>query len=833
VEGALDSLGPSALARLHRISIEEPREVVAFLRGIHERRGRLSSGINRRNDSRTAIIQEIRELDFTLRFENLDEKHLPQLFLNHEFEGRRFFFAVTPFEHDAQGLVRAWLPGAIYQAERRDLERIPGHAVAIDGVRVEIRAENGAALSGVVADSSYHGLGILLSPSRQRIPDGDVSVRFLTGDRAGEYTHGSVRHKSSAGIPQGWVKIGLAVSDVSPGVPVEFERRDRILGIGAIPRLTHRASLVRGMARAVSARAARRLGIRSAVRYTPKVVSYPSAPGEEIRAILDGWGDPASAVAVVIPPAWGRTKETLSPLAATIVETFRGFDQPVLVVRFDGTYRRGESYIPPDLRHAGAEYLRFTFSRAVRDIHATLEFLRDSPELRPGKAVLVTFSLAAVEGRRAVATDPTGLLAGWIPVVGMVDLQSALRTISGGIDFAYGLSRGLRFGHHELVGVVADMDHTGLDALEHRLVFLEDARRDMAAIRVPVTWIHGRHDAWMDVSRVRHLMSCGDSRARRVIEVPTGHQLRTSAEAFAVFGLIASEAGRMALGRAPIPKVPDMVEIDAQRDAERTRLPKVPVALRAFWARYLLGRDASLGLQLFTATSAYRRFMREQIQALALGEGSRVLDLGSGTGDFAVALATEHDLRGIRVDAVDFVEAALRRAAARMAALQPRSPVRLNPILSDLDLGGGTNLPFVTHSYDAVLASLVISYVSDPAALLAGIHSVLVRGGRLVLSTLKRDADISWFHVEGLDELRAGRAQAEFGRETAESIDELARSFLNDASRILDLEEQGTFRFWDADELSRLVLSSGFRVERSFRALGEPPQAVVLVARRD
>jgi hypothetical protein len=132
-----------------------------------------------------------------------------------------------------------------------------------------------------------------------------------------------------------------------------------------------------------------------------------------------------------------------------------------------------------------------------------------------------------------------------------------------------------------------------------------------------------------------------------------------------------------------------------------------------------------------------------------------------------------------------------------------------------------------------VLASLVISYVSDPGALLAGSHSVLARGGRLVLSTLKRDADISWFHVEGLDELRAGRAQAEFGREAAESIDELARSFLNDASRILDLEEQGTFRFWDTDELARLVLGAGFRVERSFRALGEPPQAVVLVARRD
>jgi ubiquinone/menaquinone biosynthesis C-methylase UbiE len=337
----------------------------------------------------------------------------------------------------------------------------------------------------------------------------------------------------------------------------------------------------------------------------------------------------------------------------------------------------------------------------------------------------------------------------------------------------------------------------------------------------------------MDVGRVRHLMSCGDTTGRRVIEVPTGHQLRTSAEAFAVFGLIASEIGRMAIGRAPAPRVPDMVEVDAQRDAERNRLPRAPVALRAFWTRYLLGRDARLGLQLFTVTSAYRRFMREQIEALDLRDGGRVLDLGSGTGDFAVHLATDHDVRGVHIDAVDFVDAALRRADARVSALRSRSDVRLSPILSDLDLAADINLPFAPESYDAVLASLLISYLSDPRSLLREIHSVLKRRGRLVLSTLKRDADISWLHLEGLAELRAGRADAEFGPEAAESIDEMARGFLNDASRILDLEEQGTFRFWDVEELEGLVRGTGFRIEGSFRALGAPPQAIVIVARRD
>lgn len=768
----------------------------------------------------------------TLLFENLEETHLPQLFLSCDLDGRRYFFAVAPIAVDNRGHVQARLPHAIYQAERRDLERISESQARIEEA-VEICSSNGTVFPGVIEDSCYHGLGILVPGTEHGAPEGQVTVRFTNGSRQGEHTNGFVRHKSRASQRQGWIKIGLEVSDVRIGKAVEFERRDQILELGAMSRIQRRASLIGGLARAASARAARSLGVSGEPTEKPNVVEYQSAPGEPMRAIIDAWGNPNDALAVVIPPAWGRTKETLSPLAATIVATFRSAKNPITVLRFDGTHRRGESYIPTDCRASGAEYLRFTFSRAVRDIHATLRFLAESPRYRPRKVVLVTLSLAAVEGRRAVATDTTGLVAGWIPVVGMVDLQTALRTISGGIDFAYGLSRGLRFGHHELVGVVADMDRTGLDALEHRLVFLEDARRDMAEIRVPITWIHGRHDAWMDVNRVRHVMSCGDTSARRVVEVPTGHQLRTSAEAFSVFGLIATEAARMASQRQISPRLPNLADVERRRDAERRRLPKRPRELRKFWTNYLLGRDARLGFQLLTATSAYRLFMREQIDGLKLRPQSRVLDLGSGTGDFGIQLATEQPPLDVQIDAVDFVADALERASARMAALRTRHRIRLNTILLDFDPHSNSDPLFVPQTYDAVLASLVISYVSDPGVLLTRIHSAMRGGGRLVLSTLRRDADISRLHVEGLAELRAGLARAEFGESAAESIDEMARGFLNDASRILDLEEEGTFRFWDLEELEELVRRAGFVVEEARYAFGEPPQAAVVVARRD
>src|SRR5258705_6347526 len=118
----------------------------------------------------------------------------------------------------------------------------------------------------------------------------------------------------------------------------------------------------------------------------------------------------------------------------------------------------------------------------------------------PRKNILVTFSLAAIKARHALANDSR--IWGWVSVVGMADLQSALRTISGGIDYGSGLLQGMRFGKHELAGVNADMDYTGLDAIRNGIGFLEDARRDMSRIGIPITWIHGRYDAWMDLARV-------------------------------------------------------------------------------------------------------------------------------------------------------------------------------------------------------------------------------------------------------------------------------------------------------------------------------------------
>jgi hypothetical protein len=59
-----------------------------------------------------------------------------------------------------------------------------------------------------------------------------------------------------------------------------------------------------------------------------------------------------------------------------------------------------------------------------------------------------------------------------------------------------------------------------------------------------------------------------------------------------------------------------------------------------------------------------------------------------------------------------------------------------------------------------------------------------------------------------------------------------ARNFLNDAAKILDLEEAGAFHFWEQSDLANLVIDAGFSKVTKNSSLGVPPQAVVVSARK-
>jgi ubiquinone/menaquinone biosynthesis C-methylase UbiE/pimeloyl-ACP methyl ester carboxylesterase len=825
------SMASGSLRRLHRGEIKDTAAVLHLFERLRETRTLLHSGMDHRNNQRTASVQSVAFEWVQLSARHIDPRRFPQIYFSFDLVEKSYFFVAEPLAGSRPDAFAIRLPTSIYEAERRCVPRLPTDGSAAPH-RIEIHGEEGWSCIADVVDSSYSGIAVAVPSEHARDFESPVRVRFLDGPRAGEAAFAFLRHRSEGPEIGGRFRIGLSVTQVPPKVRIPLQRRDLILEQPGAQRAWRRIQLAGAAVGSVPSRLGSRLGFRKGRAPVVDIVEYPNENGQVIRAIVNRTGAGIGGPAVVIPPAWGRTKETLAPLAATLIRTFERRGEPLTVVRFDGTQRRGESFVDPACRRPGDESINFTFSQAVRDVHATLKFLQEADAFGVSRVVLITFSLAAIDGRRAVATDSTGIVAGWVSVVGMVDVQSGLRAVSGGVDYVYGAQRGVEFGIHELGGVKVHIDRAARDVLDHHLGGFEDARRDMARIHVPVTWIHGRHDAWMDPEQVSELVSSGDSSQRKLIEVPTGHQLRSSWEALETFQLITEETSEMLLGHRLKSAVPNLVKLGAMQQAERARRPQPTVDLREFWRDYLVGRDGTLGIELLTATSGYCRFMERQIDLLQLTDGDSVLDLGCGTGDFSIHLAKRRDCPNVTITGVDYVADGLRRGRDRLGAVEHGDRAEVRLVMANLEIGQKRGIPFRPGSFDAALASLLVSYIEDPARLLGAVFSLLRPGGRLVVSAPRRDADLSRLYVDMMAELPPARVRQLFGAAAEEEFEAIQRHYLNEAARLLTLEDAGRFRFRDEAELAEVVRGVGFRDIETERGLGEPPQTVLVRARR-
>jgi ubiquinone/menaquinone biosynthesis C-methylase UbiE len=109
-----------------------------------------------------------------------------------------------------------------------------------------------------------------------------------------------------------------------------------------------------------------------------------------------------------------------------------------------------------------------------------------------------------------------------------------------------------------------------------------------------------------------------------------------------------------------------------------------------------------------------RSFLRDRIRP-----GERVLDLGSGTGDFTAEISRA----GARPVGVEIAEAAIARARSR----HPEVEFRLAPIDGPLPIGDA--------EFDVVFSTEVIEHVADTARWLSEVRRVLRPGGRLLLTT--------------------------------------------------------------------------------------------------
>ena len=127
-------------------------------------------------------------------------------------------------------------------------------------------------------------------------------------------------------------------------------------------------------------------------------------------------------------------------------------------------------------------------------------------------------------------------------------------------------------------------------------------------------------------------------------------------------------------------------------------------------------------------------------------------------------------------------------------------------------------LPFKSQYFDKIISNLVLSYVKDPQFTLSELCRTLKVGGRIVITTLKPNADLSQIY----------RNYASVSR-TPEEIRQ-ARMVLSNAGLIKHKEAEGFYQFFSEFQLKDLLERMGCHRIVTFRSFGD--QANVAVAEK-
>jgi hypothetical protein len=272
-----------------------------------------------------------------------------------------------------------------------------------------------------------------------------------------------------------------------------------------------------------------------------------------------------------------------------------------------------------------------------------------------------------------------------IGVNGAVAAQEMIRNAAGGVDYIAQRASGKHIGPAAILGINIDGDPYADDLIRNGLAFVGDAKREIAAIPIPVTWFLGRHDAWIDPATIREFMAVPATAPRELIELDIGHLPLTSFEAFTLFSQIVRCIGKHVLHEELEPAIPDPRELLRVRHAEWRRVPKSPLPdRRSYWQEYLLGNaEYKVGYDVLNASDDYLAFLDREAELLDLRPEHVVADMGCGTGNFAARLLRRrgHKTRPIcaRLALVDFVPEALDNAERKLHALAHERDISPSP----------------------------------------------------------------------------------------------------------------------------------------------------------
>jgi demethylmenaquinone methyltransferase/2-methoxy-6-polyprenyl-1,4-benzoquinol methylase len=153
---------------------------------------------------------------------------------------------------------------------------------------------------------------------------------------------------------------------------------------------------------------------------------------------------------------------------------------------------------------------------------------------------------------------------------------------------------------------------------------------------------------------------------------------------------------------------------------------KAPGTLEAAQVRAMFDRIAGLYDAMNTVMTAglHHRWRSRAVELAAVGPGSRVIDVATGTGDLAVALARAVAPDG-EVVACDFSEKMLARARAKAPALR-------------FEWADALALPYAGDSFDAATVGFGVRNFSDLRRGIEEMVRVVRPGGRVVILEITR-----------------------------------------------------------------------------------------------
>ena len=336
-------------------------------------------------------------------------------------------------------------------------------------------------------------------------------------------------------------------------------------------------------------------------------------------------------------------------------------------------------------------------------------------------------------------------------------------------------------------------------------------------------WVHGRYDAFVNELRIRSILASAPTVDRHLVVVPCGHVPTKSHEALLSYLPVARFVLAATGVESPAVAVPNERLAAAIAAEEWARAPRTELASpRDYWRSYMLGsNEESLGFDVLAMTREYRELMDRQIELLDLREGSVLADLGCGLGHSVAALRRRDPVPGLRVWLYDLVPQLLEEAKHRADPL-----LALETFEWDAEADGP---PALVEHADAVLMSLFLSCVADPATMVRELAGRLRRGACLVASTFRPDADFSQVYVTLLRDIRNGVASLPRGYDEDRFL-QAVREYMNSAAFLLRLFDEGRFRFFEAEEFAELFAGAGLTVRAVERTFGAPPRAVVVRA---